>query len=70
MTSVTLATLAVNAILGYVDPGSGSYLFQILIAGFSATALFWREARERFATRLKRRRETAAKDQNSPAAKD
>lgn len=47
-TSMPLGPLIVGLLIcttrdaaAYVDPGSGSYLFQILIAGLTATAFFF-----------------------------
>lgn len=67
MTSVTLATLAVHSILGYVDPGSGSYFFQLLIAGFSAAALLWQRVGTAIRRALKRPAdEDSPRDQEPP----
>ena len=54
MTSVTFECSTVVQILGYIDPGSGSYFFQLLIAGFSAAALLWQRVGTAVRRALKR----------------
>jgi hypothetical protein len=34
-----------NYLLLYIDPGSGSFLFQLLIAGFLAVSFYFRRIR-------------------------
>lgn len=34
-------------IILYIDPGSGSYLFQLLIAGFLAVAFFFKASKHK-----------------------
>ena len=36
---------AMNYLLLYIDPGSGSFLFQLLIAGFFAVSFYFRRIR-------------------------
>ncbi|MFH1894177.1 MAG: hypothetical protein ABIK83_16020 [Candidatus Zixiibacteriota bacterium] len=51
----------------YIDPGSGSYVFQILIAGLLgavfATKAFWKNVRMFLATRLGKKRSNKNDDQ-------
>lgn len=43
----TIDSGAVNALLAYIDPGTGSFLFQMLIAALTATVFFFNSIRRR-----------------------
>jgi hypothetical protein len=45
MTAVALALIFPRRVYGYIDPGTGSYVFQLIIAAFVAVSfavkIFW-----------------------------
>ena len=45
--------------LAYVDPGSGSYIFQLLIAGLTAFVYFFSSVKRRFLALFRSRRDDA-----------
>jgi hypothetical protein len=59
------------SLLGYIDPGTGSMIFQVLAATLISAGLFFKGARERVMMAfysIFRPRNTVAKDQAEPAA--
>ncbi|MAG34782.1 MAG: hypothetical protein CL878_00810 [Dehalococcoidia bacterium] len=60
--ALLLAALSARQVLGYLDPGSGSYMFQLLIGGLVGTAfavkMYWQNLKSFFASRLPRRRQS------------
>ena len=46
----------------YIDPSTGSYLFQLLVAGLFSSVFFVRSAASKFKSRLRGGREKKVKD--------
>jgi hypothetical protein len=42
MSSVTMLFVSTPHLLAYLDPGSGSMLFQVMVAGLISSMVFWK----------------------------
>jgi hypothetical protein len=46
----TLPHLGAHVVLGYIDPGTGSMMFQMLLAGILSAGVAFKSVRQRIAT--------------------
>jgi hypothetical protein len=65
MTTYDLATVVLaGPVLGYIDPGSGSLIFQMLVASALAVGIAFRQTREKVTALVRRvfRRDAVGSD--------
>jgi len=69
-TAVTLALGAIAPAAAYIDPGTGSMLLQMFVAGVAGAIFYFRELRIKVLSLFSRRDAPAAEDGSEPPSGD